>query len=102
MSLVLRFLNRFRKSFALSLVLVLACTWVGCENLRYYNQAINGQYQIIANKRPIEKVIEDKSTSADLKKKLALVVQLRRFAEAEMHLPAKGQYTQYADVHRRF
>jgi predicted aminopeptidase len=84
------------------LLLALTCTWVGCENLRYYNQAINGQYQILAGKRPIEKVITDAKTPADLKNKLGRVVEIRDYAQKELKLPANGQYQQYADVHRRF
>jgi predicted aminopeptidase len=102
MSLVLRFLNRFRKSFVLSLVLLLTFTWVGCENLRYYKQAVNGQYQILTSKRSIDNVIADKTTPGKLREKLQFVTNVRSFAEHQLNLPARGQYSQYADVHRRF
>src|SRR5829696_8192389 len=94
--------KRFRKTCLGLLLVALTCTWVGCENLRYYNQAINGQYKIVTSKRPIDKVIADPATPADLKQKLQRVVELRNYAEKELHLPVDGHYLQYADVHRRF
>ena len=93
---------RYRKSVFCGLVLLLTFTWVGCENLRYYNQAINGQYQILTSKRSITKVLADKETPAEVKQKLRLIVDLRNYAEKNLNLPVKGQYLQYADVHRRF
>ncbi len=93
---------RYRRSALCGLLLLLTFTWVGCENLRYYNQAINGQYQILTTKRSIDKLIKDGETPADLKQKLQLVVDIRRYAQKELKLPVDGQYLQYADVHRRF
>src|SRR4030095_11047034 len=84
------------------LLLALTCTWVGCENLRYYNQAINGQYQIVTGKRSIDRVIADAKTPADLKQKLQRVVEIRNYAEQQLQLPVNGHYLHYADVHRRF
>src|SRR4051812_45452256 len=102
MSLVLQLLIRFRKSCSLLFVLLLTFTWVGCENLRYYNQAINGQYQILTSKRSINKVLADDHTSAEVKQKLRSIVDIRNYAQKTLHLPVNGQYQQYADVHRRF
>lgn len=93
---------RYRKSLFCGLVLLLTFTWVGCENLRYYNQAINGQYQILTSKRSISKVLADDKAPTEVKQKLRLIVDLRNYAEKNLHLPVKGQYQQYADVHRRF
>lgn len=102
MTVVLRIITAFRKSLICALLLFVAFTWAGCENLRYYKQAINGQYQIIASKRPIPKVLADKEIPADVKEKLRFVQEVRKYAGNELKLPAKGQYEQYADVHRRF
>src|SRR6267378_2406940 len=102
MPVVFKVVSRFRKSLVCALLLLLTFTWVGCENLRYYNQAINGQYQIIASKRPIDKVIADRETSPDLKSKLQFVVDIRHYAEKALKLPVNGQYLQYADLHRPF
>jgi len=102
MSVFLKILLRFRKSLLCSALLLVTFTWVGCENLRYYNQAINGQYQILTSKRAITKVVADPQTPDDLKKKLRLVVAMRNYAEKELKLPAYGQYVQFADLHRRF
>ena len=93
---------RYRKSLFCGLVLLLTFTWVGCENLRYYNQAINGQYQILTSKRSINKVLADDKTPAEVKQKLRFIVDIRNYAQKNLNLPVNGQYQQYADVHRRF
>src|SRR3954471_7025540 len=102
MSVFLRILLRFRKALLCSSLLLLTFTWVGCENLRYYNQAINGQYKTLPTKRSIDKLIADPATQPELKEKLRLVVAMRNYAEKELKLPVNGQYLQFADVHRRF
>ncbi len=102
MAVVLTLLRRFRKSFLCLLLLALTCTWVGCENLRYYSQTINGQYQILAGKRSIESVLRDSNTPEDVRQKLQKVVEIRNYAQKELKLPVDGHYLQYSDVHRRF
>jgi len=102
MSLLLRLLLQFRKTCVLCVLVLLTFFWVGCENLRYYNQAINGQYQILTSKRSIDKVIADPATPSELRTKLQVITDIRRYAEWELNLPVKGQYSQYADLHRRF
>ena len=102
MSLFFRLLMQFRKTFVLCALLLLTVFWVGCENLRYYNQAINGQYQILTAKRSIDKLVIDPATPAELRQKLQLITDIRRYAQNELKLPVKGQYSQYADLHRRF
>src|SRR3954468_5404632 len=102
MPVILKAASRFRKSLVCALLLFLTFTWVGCENIRYYNQAIHRQYQILASKRPIDKLIADKETPAGLKSQLQLVVDIRHYAEKALKLPVNGHYLQYADVHRQF
>lgn len=83
-------------------VVVLAMVLSGCQTVSYYKQAIRGQYQIFANRERVEKLIANPNTPAELKEKFRLVMDLRRFAEAELKLPVDGQYDRYVDVKRRF
>jgi len=68
----------------------------------YYFQAIRGEYQILAHRRSIEKLIVDPKTSDKLKQQLQLIQRLRVFAKTELHLPVDGNYAKYADVHRNY
>ena len=74
----------------------------GCNTLSYYTQAVHGQYQILAHRQSIEKLIADPKTSPKLKQQLELVQQLRAFAKTELKLPVDGSYAKYVDVHREY
>jgi predicted aminopeptidase len=50
----------------------------------------------------IESLLKDTETPEPLKQRLRLVLDLREFAEKELHLPANGHYLRYADLGRRF
>jgi len=85
----------------LSLLLV-AASLCGCQTFRYYKQAIAGECQILSHRQSILKLIADPNTSPELKAKFRLVLELLKFAESDLHLPAEGQYLRYVDLHRRF
>jgi predicted aminopeptidase len=84
-------------------LLIVAC-WTllaGCKTARYYQQAVAGQYEILARREPIETVLSRTNTSPALREQLQLVLELRRFAATNLHLPIDGQYAKYADLGRR-
>lgn len=91
----LKWLTRF---FILAFCLGL----VACESLSYYSQAIFGQLSILSNREAIEKLIADESSSPELKSKLQTVLDIRRFAEAELLLPVEDNYNSYVDIERPF
>src|SRR6266446_590619 len=98
----LKNMGRGRKwVIALSLGVVLLAV-SGCQTLSFYGQAIKGQYQLLAHRQPIEKLVADSTTPARLKSQLELLQKLRSFAGKELKLPVDGHYTKYVDVHRRF
>ncbi len=74
----------------------------GCKTVGYYGQAAIGQYEIFSRQEPIETVMERPDTRPQLREKLQLVLDIRRFAEEEMHLKTDGHYSRYADLGRRF
>ncbi len=97
-----RRVNPARKWLLGSALLAVILIVSGCQTLSFYGQAIKGQYQLLAHRQPIEKLIADSSTPAQLKNQLELVQKLRAFADKELKLPVDGHYTKYVDVHRRF
>src|SRR5512146_2454310 len=74
----------------------------GCHTLRFYGQAIKGQYQIFAYEQPIQKLLGDPQTPARLKARFELLERLRAFADAELKLPVDDHYRKYADLQRPY
>jgi len=85
--------------FFLAILVVGTC---GCQSVSYYAQAISGQCQILHRQRKIDAVLSDTNAPASLKDKLRLVLDIRAFAERELHLSANGHYRKYADLKRPF
>jgi predicted aminopeptidase len=94
--------RRLRKWLAAPILLLAVLAMSGCQSLTYYGQAIKGQYQIVAHRERIEKLLADPQTPAPLKAKLDLVQRLRAFAAKTLRLPVDGHYEKYADLHRPF
>jgi predicted aminopeptidase len=92
--------RRMRKS--LLLFCGVAALVTGCSSIGYYRQAVGGQYEIFAKREPIPKVLARSDTSSALREKLQLVLDLREFAERELHLKTDGHYACYADLGRRY
>ena len=80
--------------FFLSLLLIF--------DLGYYVQAIRGEYQILAHRKSVDKLVANPKTPPKLRQQLELVQQLRAFAKTELQLPVDGSYAKYVDVHRKY
>ncbi len=91
-----------RQFAAAGCAVLLAATLTGCETLSYYTQAVGGQLSITASARPLESMLEDPATSADLRKKLVLAHAIRDFASRELDLPDDGSYRRYVELGRPF
>jgi predicted aminopeptidase len=74
----------------------------GCQTVTYYGQAIHGQCQVLNRQHSIDTLLADPATPAPLKSRLRLVLEIRRFAEGQLQLPANGHYLSYADLGRPF
>ena len=74
----------------------------GCQSIRFYGQAVAGEYQILAHQKPIAALIEDTNTPAPLREKFAEILKIREFAAQELKLPVDESYLKYVDLHRRF
>ena len=88
----------FRPFALLLLITVLS----GCASPLYYAQAISGQLEILAKRRPVEEVLADPATLPETRRQLELVRLLRDFASRELLLPDNRSYRSYADLDRPF
>lgn len=74
----------------------------GCSSLRYYAQAAHGQAALIAQRRPLNKVVHDPLTDPALAGRLQLAQLARQFASRHLGLPDNRSYTGYVELHRRY
>jgi len=92
------------KSIRIQIVLFILSTGalVGCESIRYYNHLISGQMTILNKRQPIEKVLLEPHTPANLKEQLKLVSEIREFAKNDLYLPVDDHYLSFVDLERPF
>jgi predicted aminopeptidase len=81
---------------------LLALLLTGCDSLSYYRQAIVGQLSLLQQRQDIATVLQDPALPAPTRHQLALVLELRQFADQQLHLPANKHYSTYVDLHREF
>jgi len=74
-------------------------TLAGCG---YYGQSIRGQWEVISQRHPIERLLADPQTPEDLRQRLRLAQRMRDFASRELALPDNGSYRSYADLGRPY
>lgn len=72
----------------------------GCAQLAYYSQATQGHMSVVAQAKPIERVLAQNDIDENIKTRLRLVQEIRRFAITELGLPENGSYKKYADLKR--
>ena len=88
----------------LGIIFVLLCASIcfQCRSLPYYEQAIDGQMQILQKQQPISDLIENPETPAQLRAKLLLIQSARTFAEKELLLPVNDHYLSYVELNRPY
>ena len=74
----------------------------GCSTAKFYSQAIHGQAEILRKARPAAVVMRDTKMSGEVRRKLALTQEVRRFAQEQLGLPADRRYDRYTDLGRRY
>jgi predicted aminopeptidase len=88
----------------LDIIFLLLCASIcfQCRSLPYYEQAIDGQMQILQKQQPISDLIENPETPAQLREKLLLIQSARTFAEKELLLPVNDHYLNYVELNRPY
>ncbi|MBF0181844.1 MAG: aminopeptidase, partial [Magnetococcales bacterium] len=74
----------------------------GCAELPYYRQAVEGQLDLLARRRPLADMLEDGQTPPGLRARLELAERLRRFAVEELGLTHGDSFRDYADLGRPY
>lgn len=76
------------------------CSLSGCATVGWYGQAARGQLDILSKREDIAQLLADPATDPELAERLALVLEIRAFAVAELGLPDSRSFTRYADLGR--
>jgi len=84
------------------LLLSVVAVFSGCRTISFYSQAVKGQYQLIATRESVKKLLADPGIQPRLRERLELVQELRKFAEEQLKLPVDSHYQHYVDLHRDF
>ena len=79
----------------------LAALLGGCGTAGYYWQSVHGHLALMAAARPIDELLADPATHADLRARLALARRVRAFAVSDLALPDNASYHRYSDLRRR-
>ena len=87
---------------AVALALPALSGTVGCQAVGYYSQAIGGHLKLMRAREPIEDVVADGATDPELARRLAGLVEARRFAIDTLALPDTDSYRTYAATGRRY
>lgn len=74
----------------------------GCSSAAYYGQLAEGQWQLLRARQPLEQVVANPATSAQLRARLEHAKQARAFASRQLKLPDNRSYRLYADLGRPY
>lgn len=73
----------------------------GCRTAGFYRQAVRGHFQLLADRQSIEETIAAPDSHEERARKLALILELRDFAESELLLDPGNHYLDYVELNRR-
>jgi predicted aminopeptidase len=90
------YVSRAKSCVGLLSVLLLG----GCETIGYYTHVAGGQLKLLADRRPVDEVLEDLDDETPLKARLTMSQQVLEYAESELALEVGGRYRSYVDVER--
>ena len=74
----------------------------GCTTVGYYTEAINGHYDLMERRLPVEQILAQPDIEPALREKLLLAQRARDFASQQLALPDNDSYRSYADLERPF
>ncbi|MFT5658950.1 MAG: putative aminopeptidase [Gammaproteobacteria bacterium] len=86
------------KLFAVIAIVLLSA----CSDLGYYWHSTQGHLSIMNKRVEITTLLEKPDLDVELRSRLLLVQQIRRFSIDELALPDSGSYTDYVDLDRPY
>ncbi|MBL0343428.1 MAG: aminopeptidase [Bacteroidetes bacterium] len=94
-------INKFLNFLKFLLFLTLLVAVWNYKLIFYGVQQLNGQLKIICNSVQVAEVIKDPNVNSEIKEKLLLVEEIRRFAMDSLGLANSDNYTTFYDQHEK-
>jgi len=91
-------LSPLKRLFSPLLVFLLT----GCQSVAYYGQAAQGQFSLLAKRKPIDRLLAGDTLTPELRRQLESVQRIRHFAVETLGLPARHQYGSYVELGRPY
>lgn len=82
------------------LLIIVSIVLISCETVSYYSQAARGQAAIILGREDIQTLIASDDLPEGLREQFTLVLEIRQFAEEQLFLPVKDNYSSYVELNR--
>jgi predicted aminopeptidase len=74
----------------------------GCADTGYYWHNANGHLAVMSQRTDIDELLADDQLDAELRKRLQLVQEIRRFSIERLDLPANDSYASYVELDRPY
>ena len=91
-----------RRISLILLSLLLAVASAQCQSIQYYAQAIDGQLNILRDRKSISELIREPATPETLRQKLLFILSVRDFAGKNLGLPVDDDYLSYVELDRPY
>ncbi|MFT6908187.1 MAG: putative aminopeptidase [Oleiphilaceae bacterium] len=82
--------------------LMLLSSLSACSSIDYYSHLAKGQISLLWDREAVNDLFESDDSSEELKSRLALSQDIRRFAVKQLKLPVGEAYTSYSNLERPY
>ena len=89
-----------KKPVSLLCLLLTSALVCACSNMPYYKQAVDGHFELMSKRKPVDDILADESSDAELIRQLEVARDIRNFASTNLALPDNGSYRSYVDLGR--
>lgn len=84
------------------LVVLSLSTLSACSSINYFSHLAKGQFDLLWERQEVSEILLSEDVSEELKSRLRLSQEIRRFAENSLSLPVGNAYTAYTDLQRPY
>jgi predicted aminopeptidase len=74
----------------------------GCADIGYYWHSASGHLGLMSQRIDIDELLADDKLDSNLRARLLLVQDIRRFSIERLQLPANGSYSSYVDLQKPY
>ncbi len=94
--------RRIRPWIAIATTVLLVALLASCSTARYVSQSLTGGARVLLARQPIERLIAEPDTPADLRTRLELILAMREFARDQLQLPVGKSYSSFVELDRPY